>query len=203
MKMPKRDKLVGRFGATHQQGAELSREFFAIHAFLKFEENSSRFTEVADDVAFAHELMTSNDLDFERRLLWKAVDHCLDMDGIISPSALKTDFKRELKSNYRESDGVIPPDARRIIAKYSNDHVITPVIRYIVSDDPEYYREYFQINHANCDLLLCSLFKDTFKWLLDERFEEEALMVEGSPWRDLRDGKAVQLSIFDGYDECA
>lgn len=197
----KRDKKQGRYGPLYTQAARLSDAFFNIHGYMKQEENIGRITNAAEDVTFANELMTASKLEFERSLLWKAVDHCEKMDSVISPSALKTDFKRELQANYRGSDGVIPLDARCLIGRYSNDHVVTAIVRYVISEDPEYYREYFQVNHATCDLILCALFGEKFKWLLDERLSEEELLLPGSPWLELKNGKSVQLSFFDSYDD--
>lgn len=199
--MPKRDKKQGRYGPTYIQAGRLADTFFAVHEYLKTEENIGRITSAAEDVTFAHELMTEDGFEFERTLLWKAVDHCADMDGVISPSALKTDFRRYLQANYRDSDGMIPLDARCMISRYSNDHVVTAIVRFIVSDEPEYWREYFQINHATCDIILCSLFSDKFKWLLDERLAEEELLQAGSPWLALKNGKSLQLSFFDAFDD--
>lgn len=199
--MSKRDKKLGRYGPTYIQAERLVGSFFDLHGYLKQAENEARITSAAEDVTFANELMTDSKFEFERSLLWKAVDHCERMDRVISPSALKTDFKRELQANYRGADGKIPLDARCMIGRYSNDHVVTAIVRYIISEDPAYYREYFQVNHATCDLILCALFRDRFKWLLDERLKEAELLQPGSPWLELKNGRAVQLSIFDAFDE--
>ena len=75
---------------------------------------------------------------------------------------------------------------------FVNDHVVTVLMRYIVADEPEYFREYVQLNHADCDIILCHIDKERFRWLFEERIKEEE---PNSVWYQL-DAEYKQLDLW-------
>lgn len=134
-------------------------------------ERGERATNVAHDIAFAQTLMDNDIFAPYRRLLLETFNWTLDTDGFVTPSSLKTDYKRALQRNHAKQLGCDVFEPVHFIRMFVNDHVVTVLIRYIVAEDVNRYREFVQLNHADCDIYLCRLDR-RFKWLLEERLEE-------------------------------
>jgi hypothetical protein len=146
-------------------------------------ERFNQITGVAHDIAFAQTLVDSPRYKPYRDLLWQTFDFTVDTDGKVAPKALSTDFKRAIRSKHAQLLGCNEFVPEHFMRAFANDHVITVLMRYIVADEPEYFREYVQLNHADCDIILCRLDPKRFKWLFLERLNEAP---PDSPWQEMK-----------------
>lgn len=132
------------------------------------EEREARITEVLYDVHAAYEFTTDEELRQYYKELRATFGNDCQWDQFVSPAMLRTDFMRAIKSRYSDANDVLEPEARSILRTYGNDHVLTVLIRFLVAEDVEEYREHVQLNTAACDPILFKTFPDKFKWLRDE-----------------------------------
>lgn len=158
-----------------QHVIENSESYKAIERF-------NRITGTAHDMAFAQTLVDNPRYKPYRDLLWETFDWTLKTDGCVAPKALATDYKRAIRSKHAQLLGCKEFVPEHFMRAFVNDHVVTVLMRYIVADEPELYREYVQLNHADCDIFLCKLEPERFMWLFIERLSEAP---PGSQWQKL------------------
>lgn len=161
-------------------------------------ERTNRITGVDHDIAFASTLIDNERYAPYRKLLFETVNWTLEVDGFITPSSIKTDYKRALRGNHAKQLGCDVFDTVHFIRAFVNDHVVTVLMRYIVAEDVDRYHDFVQLNHADCDIYLCMLDK-RFKWLLDDRCNEAE---PGSVWEKAK-AEYSQLDFFDIWDGAA
>lgn len=134
------------------------------------EERVDRITDVCADVAYAHEFMTEPEFEPYAKELRGTFRNDCEWDQAVSPAMLRTDFERAIKSRYTDTEQ--EQEALAALRTYGNDHVLTVLIRFLVSDDVFRYREHVQLNHARCEPILCARWPDQFEWLAKERLED-------------------------------
>ena len=154
----------------------------------KARERAERITNPIHDVAFAKTFFDSDDPIFERyrNSLWSVFEWTRRIDGKVSPAALRTDYKRKVRHDNIDETGHVSIEAQKMLRTFANDHVLTAIIRYLVAENPEIYRDYVELNHADCDLIVCAIEPRRFRWLKEERSKFASY---GSPWLE------EQLSI--------